>query len=452
MNGGRDRCQTARQRREQPGSGASRRRFGQCRAGDAVVFANGSVTFCSSALASFALGPFALGPFALGPFALGPSALGPFVLGPFVLGPFVLGPFVLGPSVLGPSALAPFALGPSALGPSALGPSALGPSALGPSVLGPSVLGPSVLGPFALGPSVLAPSVLAPSAPRAAPAPMPAQVRRADRHRIEGRGGCLDSAQRGRFPVKPVLEGTVALVTGASSGIGAAAVTALAAQGAAVALAARRTDRLETLAADVRDQGGTALVLEADITDQRQAAAAVERTVTELGRLDTLINNAGVMLLGPAAGAPLSEWQRMVDLNVLGLLYATHAALPHLLRAAEGEPRQVADIVNISSVAGRHARTGNGVYALTKFGVGAFSESLRQEFAKRHLRVSLVEPGATATELLSHNRPEIVEGVRSQLGARMEAADIADAITYIVTRPRHAAVNEILIRPTEQER
>jgi NADP-dependent 3-hydroxy acid dehydrogenase YdfG len=248
------------------------------------------------------------------------------------------------------------------------------------------------------------------------------------------------------------LEGTVALVTGASSGIGAAAAASLAAQGASVALAARRKDRLDTLAADIRGQGGTALVLESDITDEQQATDAVERTVAELGRLDTLINNAGVMLLGPVAGAPLSEWQRMVELNVLGLLYCAHAATPHLLRAAESDPRQVADMVNISSVAGRAARIGNGVYSLTKFGVGAFSESLRQELAKRHVRVSLVEPGATATELATHNRPEVLEAIRGQFGQRMEAADIADAITYIVTRPRHVAVNEILIRPTEQER
>jgi NADP-dependent 3-hydroxy acid dehydrogenase YdfG len=197
--------------------------------------------------------------------------------------------------------------------------------------------------------------------------------------------------------VKPELEGTVALVTGASSGIGAATAAALAAQGAAVELAARRRDRLDTLAAGIRDQGGTALVLECDITDEPQAAAVVERTVTELGRLDTVINNAGVMLLGPAAGAPLAEWQRMVELNVLGLLYCAHAALPHLLRAAGEEPRNVADLVNISSVAGRFARNGNGVYSLTKHGVGAFSESLRQELAGRYVRVSLVEPGATAT-------------------------------------------------------
>jgi len=252
--------------------------------------------------------------------------------------------------------------------------------------------------------------------------------------------------------VKPVLEGTVALVTGASSGIGAATAAVLAGRGAAVALAARRRDRLEELAAGIRSQGGTALVLECDITDQEQASATVERTATQLGRLDTLVNNAGVMLLGPAAGAPLAEWQQMVELNILGLLYCAHAALPHLRRAAADGPRQVADMVNISSVAGRFARNGNGVYALTKFGVGAFSESLRQELAGQYVRVSLVEPGATATELASHNRPEVLESIRSQFGQRMEAEDIADAIGYIVTRPRHVAVNEMLIRPTEQQR
>jgi NADP-dependent 3-hydroxy acid dehydrogenase YdfG len=253
-------------------------------------------------------------------------------------------------------------------------------------------------------------------------------------------------------PVVSALDRTVALVTGASSGIGAATATALAARGAVVALAARRQDRLEALAAGIRGQGGTALVLECDVTDQQEAAGAVERTVAELGRLDTLINNAGVMLLGPAADAPLAEWQRMVDLNVLGLLYCAHAALPHLLRAAQDSPRRVADMVNISSVAGRAARNGNGVYSLTKHGVGAFSESLRQELARRYVRVSLVEPGATATELAGHNRPEVLEGLRNQFGQTMQAEDIADAITYIVTRPRHVAVNEMLIRPTEQER
>jgi len=252
--------------------------------------------------------------------------------------------------------------------------------------------------------------------------------------------------------VKPVLQETVALVTGASSGIGAATASALAAQGATVAVAARRRAQLEELAAAIRGRGGTVLVLECDVTDQEQATTAVERTVAELGRLDTLVNNAGVMLLGPVADAPLDEWQRMVDLNVLGLLYCAHAAVPHLRRAAADGPRQVADMVNISSVAGRVARVGNGVYALTKSGIGAFSESLRQELAGQYVRVSLVEPGATATELTSHNRPEIQEAIRSQFGPRMEAADIADAISYVVTRPRHVAVNEMLIRPTEQQR
>jgi NADP-dependent 3-hydroxy acid dehydrogenase YdfG len=250
----------------------------------------------------------------------------------------------------------------------------------------------------------------------------------------------------------PVLGGTVALVTGASSGIGAATAISLAAHGAAVALVARRKDRLEAVAAEINDRGGTAVPLEADITDPEQATTAVARAVRELGRIDTLVNNAGVMLLGPVADAPIAEWQQMIDLNVLGLLYCAHAALPHLLHAAEEAPRQVADMVNISSVAGRFARTGNGVYALTKFGIGAFSESLRQELARRYVRLCLVEPGATDTELAGHNRPEVLDAIRSQIGATIEAGDVADAITYIVTRPRHVAINELLIRPTEQER
>ena len=253
--------------------------------------------------------------------------------------------------------------------------------------------------------------------------------------------------------MEPVLKGTVALVTGASSGIGAATATALAAQGAAVAVAARRRDRLDALAAGITGQGGTVLVLECDITDQQQAAGAVERTAAELGRLDTLINNAGVMLLGPVQDAPTEEWRRMVHVNLLGLLYCAHAALPHLLRAADNGPRQVADLVNISSVAGRVARNGSGVYNATKHGVGAFSEALRQEVTRRHVRVSLVEPGATSTELASHNRPEIRERMGQRFAGveRLEAADIAETIAFIVTRPRRMAVNEVLVRPTEQE-
>ena len=228
----------------------------------------------------------------------------------------------------------------------------------------------------------------------------------------------------------------------------------MAAEGAAVALVARRKDRLDTLAGEIRRGGGRALVLETDITDGDAAREAVERTVRELGRLDTVVNNAGVMLLGPIEGAPVEEWERMVHLNLLGLLYVAHAALPHLLRAAESAPRRVADLVNISSVAGRAARSGAGVYNLTKFGVGAFTESLRQEVTRRHVRISVVEPGAVATELTDHLRPEIKETSKSLFADTelLEAEDIADAIVYIVTRSRRVAVNEVLIRPTEQER
>jgi NADP-dependent 3-hydroxy acid dehydrogenase YdfG len=190
---------------------------------------------------------------------------------------------------------------------------------------------------------------------------------------------------------REALVGTVALVTGASSGISAATAAALAGHGAAVALAARRKERLDAIAAIIRERGGTALVLEADITNQQQATDAVARTVTELGRLDTLLNNAGIMLLGPALDTPIGEWERMVALNVLGSLYVTHAAVPYLARAAEDSPRQVADLVSISSTAGRVARPGGSVYTLTKFGIAAFSESLRQELISQRVRVSVVE-------------------------------------------------------------
>jgi NADP-dependent 3-hydroxy acid dehydrogenase YdfG len=253
--------------------------------------------------------------------------------------------------------------------------------------------------------------------------------------------------------VTGVLEGTVALVTGASSGIGHATARALAGEGAAVALVARRVEQLDELATEIGKKGGHAIVVPADVTEQAQAQDAVSRTVDELGRLDTLVNNAGVMLLGPIVGADLDEWQRMVEINLLGLLYCTHAAVPHLLDAAANGPRKVADVVNVSSVAGRVARISNGVYTATKHAVGAFSESMRQELARRHVRISLVEPGATATELGSHNRPEIREQMAKRFAGveRLQADDIAGTIGFIVTRPRHMAVNEVLVRPTEQE-
>src|SRR3954470_13428645 len=207
------------------------------------------------------------------------------------------------------------------------------------------------------------------------------------------------------------LRGTVALVTGASSGIGEATARALAAHGATVAGVARRKDRLDALAAEIEG-----LAIEADVTDREQARAAVEHTAQELGRLDIVINNAGVMLLGPIVDAPVEEWDRMIDLNLKGLLYVAHAALPHLTRAAEQDPRRVADLVNISSVAGRRVGAGGGIYQATKHAVGVFSEALRQEVTNRHVRSSLVEPGATESELVTHVREE----VRNQLAANVD--------------------------------
>jgi NADP-dependent 3-hydroxy acid dehydrogenase YdfG len=250
------------------------------------------------------------------------------------------------------------------------------------------------------------------------------------------------------------LSSTVAVVTGASSGIGEATALALAAEGATVAIVARRADRLEALVPRIAAVGPEPIVIPADLTDASEATRMIGEVLGKADRLDILVNNAGVMLLGPVSGAPLEEWEEMIDINIRGLLCCSHAALPHLLDAAERGPREVADMVNISSVAGRTVNSGSGVYNLTKHGVGAFSEALRQEVSQRHLRVGLIEPGATKTELVEHNRPEIQEAIGRRFGdmPRLQAGDIADAILYMVTRPRHVAINEILIRPSEQQR
>ncbi|PBC70319.1 NADP-dependent 3-hydroxy acid dehydrogenase YdfG [Streptomyces sp. TLI_235] len=248
------------------------------------------------------------------------------------------------------------------------------------------------------------------------------------------------------------LEGTVALVTGASSGIGRATALELAREGASVAVVGRREDRLAALATEINSAGGKALVVPADITTAQAAAEAVERTVENLGRLDTLVNNAGLMLLGPAPAADLDDWRRMIDINLMGLMYTAHAAIPHLVKAAAEEPRQVADIVNIGSLAGRNAYAMSAVYSATKFGVGAFSEALRQELARQHVRVSVIEPGSVDTELRTHNPDVIQQHIAAALGdiERLQSQDIADTVGYIVTRPRHVAVAELLVRPTEQ--
>jgi clavulanate-9-aldehyde reducatase len=244
------------------------------------------------------------------------------------------------------------------------------------------------------------------------------------------------------------LSDQVIAVTGASSGIGAATALACARAGAAVALAARRMDRIEELAERITGEGGTALAVQTDVADEAQARSFVERAHGELGRLDGLVNNAGVMLLGPIENAPTEEWRRMIDVNVYGVLYCTHAALP--LMHAQG----AGTIVNVSSVAGRFARAGSGVYNLTKFGVGAFSEALRQEAVPMGVRVTLIEPGAVRTELPDHNRPEIREMIAGVLAdvTPLECEDIASAILYALGAPPNVSVNEVLIRPSGQTR
>ena len=250
----------------------------------------------------------------------------------------------------------------------------------------------------------------------------------------------------------PTLAGTAALVTGASSGIGAATAKALAAEGAAVALVARRADRLAELQADIESAGGTALVVAADVTDAEQVSAAVQRTVAELGRLDTVVNNAGLMQSGPAAEARLQDWDDIVAVNIQGVLYVTRAALPHLIDAAESSPRGVADLVTISSTGGWVARPGTAVYSLTKFGVNAFSEGVRQEVLGKRVRVGVVAPGTVDTEIFSHLAETSREAFERQTAdmVKLRPEDIADAVLYMVTRDRRVAVNHMLVRAAEQ--
>jgi clavulanate-9-aldehyde reducatase len=245
------------------------------------------------------------------------------------------------------------------------------------------------------------------------------------------------------------LSGKAVAITGASSGIGEATALTLAKAGASVALGARRKDRIDELAARIEDEGGTAVALEVDVSDEAAARGFIEAAHERLGRLDTLVNNAGVMLLGPVEQADSEDWRTMVNVNLLGLMYCTHAALPIMLGQESG------DIVNISSVAGRFARAGNAVYAATKFGVGAFSEGLRNEITERGVRVTLIEPGFVDTELQGHNTGEVLEtleAMREHLRDPLRAQDIANGILYAVSQPPHVSINEVLIRPTRQTR
>jgi NADP-dependent 3-hydroxy acid dehydrogenase YdfG len=247
------------------------------------------------------------------------------------------------------------------------------------------------------------------------------------------------------------LQGRKVLITGGSSGIGEATALAMAGEGAAIAVGARRKERLDELASRIEGDGGKAVAIEADITDEDQAKSLVEGAHEALGGLDCLVNNAGVMLLGPLQGADPDEWRTMIEVNCLGLLYCTHYALP-LMRDGGG-----GDVVNVSSVAGRTAALGSGVYNMTKWGVVGYSEALRQEALHIGIRVTLIEPGFVETELQSHNtNPIVVEQLDKMLDSLgdqvLKAADIANSIVYATSQPKHVSVNEILVRPTGQAR
>lgn len=245
------------------------------------------------------------------------------------------------------------------------------------------------------------------------------------------------------------LEGAVTLVTGASSGIGAATARRLHAEGATVVLVARREERLRDLAAEL---AGRVTVITADVAADGAPERLVAETIASHGRLDVLVANAGVMLLGPVESADPADWERMLRLNVGSTVALVRAALPALLDAATGG-RGVADLVIVSSLAGRRSSSGSGVYALTKAGINAFAESLRQEVTERHVRVGLVEPGAVATELRTHLSPALQaqQAERYRRVRLLEADDVADAVAWIATRPAHVAINEVLLRPTEQQ-
>ncbi len=245
------------------------------------------------------------------------------------------------------------------------------------------------------------------------------------------------------------LSGRTIAITGATSGIGEATAVMAARAGAAVALAGRRADRLEEVAARIEEEGGRALAVPTDIAVDDEARAFVQQAYEHLGRLDVLVNNAGVMLLGPVMGADTSEWRRMIEVNCLGLLWCTHAALPVMAEQGTGH------IVNVSSVAGRRATLGAAVYNLTKFGVTAFSEALRQEALFSGIRVTAIEPGFVETELQGHNAHKDVvmqatDKMKEKIGQILTADDIASSILYAVSQPDHVNVSEVLIVPRGQ--
>jgi NADP-dependent 3-hydroxy acid dehydrogenase YdfG len=244
------------------------------------------------------------------------------------------------------------------------------------------------------------------------------------------------------------LAGRVAVVTGASSGIGEATAVALAGAGTRVVLAGRRLDRITAVASVITSRGGSAIAVQTDVTQENQVRELASRTAEAFGGLDILVNNAGMMSIGPVADARTEDWRKMIDVNMLGVLYCTHAALPMIAKRGRG------DIVNVSSAGGRRTSAGRGVYSMTKFGVGAFSEALRQEALESNIRVTLIEPGFVDTELATTSDNPFMAAAaaagKKRIGQVLQSSDVANAIMFALSQPAYVSINEILMRPTGQ--
>jgi NADP-dependent 3-hydroxy acid dehydrogenase YdfG len=243
------------------------------------------------------------------------------------------------------------------------------------------------------------------------------------------------------------LTGHVSLVTGASSGIGEGIARALAAEGATVVAVARRYDRLAALVAEIGAAGGTALAFEHDVADVAKAPGCIDAVTERFGRIDSLVNAAGVMLSARTAEASVEDWQRMFDVNVLGLMALTHAAFA-VMRAQER-----GHVVNISSVSARLANPGSPAYAASKSALNTFSESLRKEGTSVGVRVTVVSPGIVETELFEHAADAATRArFRGMLDSMtpLMPADVAAAVVYALTQPPHVSINEIVLRPTEE--
>jgi len=242
------------------------------------------------------------------------------------------------------------------------------------------------------------------------------------------------------------IQGKVVVITGASSGLGEAAARLLSAQGATVVLGARRVDRLRSLADELTGSGGKTIAIATDVTRYDQVKRLVDAAVHTYGRIDVMINNAGLMPQSPLERLKIDDWNRMIDVNIKGVLYGIAAALPYMKQQKAGH------IINVSSVAGHKVRPGGAVYAATKHAVLALSDGLRQEVKPYNIRTTVISPGAVATELPnSVTEPDIAENIRKIYEIAIPAESFARAVIFAISQPEDVDVNEILFRPTRQE-